>query len=776
MDQYSSNNFREPEVNSLKDYIQLIRLNLLPIILISITGLIVASLYAMNATNIYKTTTVLKISKPKGGGILQAPIIQEFSDWGNDRFIANEIEILESYTLRSKVAKALLDTFALSQDEGRFSLIFNKNAKDNIDPSNFKKIKRKIKYYFNKVVSFVVDQKEYVEKPVGPIKSISELVGVFSKKVIIEQKRGLDIVEISVESPSPDEAQLIANLYAEKYQELDLQYNRLMLVRVKEFLGDQRTDKLVELNLAEDAYKSYQAQGGVIDLSAQSKVLIDQLSSFEAQKNEVKINLTISEKSLKQLEQQLEEQNPKFKDYLENMASESYLKSLQDQIAQMETNRDLAVSRSKTNASATQREVIEDYNNRIAEMKAKRDEKIDVYKASVFATSPEEIKDLTRKVLEEKIKYEAYKSSYRELSQVVKVYEERFNQIPDRSIDLARLERQRKTLEKLYVLVEEKYQEAQINIESIPGNVIIIDAAVLPENPAKPNRMLIVLVGLVLGVGMGIGFAFVKNYMDDTVKTPDDIQKKNIDVLSWIPQIEGIESGYKEFEFIVAKRPDAIPSEAFRALRTRVLYSRAVEKLKLILVTSCAPSEGKTTVTANLGASFAQAGKKTIIMDADLRKPRLHNVFRAERQPGFTDYFFGEYTFEEVIRESEVPNLYYVTAGTIPPNPSEILGSDQMEAFMQKLKEEFDIVLLDSAPVIAVTDSEILSRLVDGTILVVAANETENDLMEKSVELLRHDNGSFIGVVLNKFSYRSGYGNYYKYYYYYTKSDKKKKR
>ncbi|MBI9073421.1 MAG: polysaccharide biosynthesis tyrosine autokinase [Melioribacteraceae bacterium] len=775
MDQYSSNNFREPEVNSLKDYIQLIRLNLLPIILISLTGLFVAGIYALNATNIYKTTTVLKISKPKGGGILQAPIIQEFSDWGNDRFIANEIEILESYTLRSKVAKALLDTFALSQDEERFSLIFNKSAKENIDPSNFSKIKRKLKYYFNKVLNYISNQKEYVEKPVGPVKSISELVGLFSKKVSIEQKRGLDIVNISVESPSPKEAVLIANLYAEKYEELDLHYSRMLLVSVKEFLEGQRKDKLVELNLAEDAFKSYQAQGGVIDLSAQSKVLIDQLANFEAQKNAVKIELTISEKSLTQLKKQLDEQNPKLKDYLESLASESYLKSLQDQIAMMETKRDLAMSRNKS--TSTQKQVVDDYNDKVSELRTKLDEKIEIYKAGVFASSPEEIKGLTKKVLEEEIKYQAYKSSYRELSSVVKDYEERFNQIPDRTIDLARLERKQKTLEKLYILVEEKYQEAQINIESIPGNVVIIDGAILPEHPAKPNRMLIVLVGLVLGVGMGVGFAFVKNFLDDTVKTPDDIQKKNIDVLTWIPLIEGIESGYKEFEFIVAKRPDAIPSEAFRALRTRVLYSRAVENgLKTLLVTSCAPSEGKTTITANLGASFAQAGKKTIIMDADLRKPRLHNVFRADRQPGFTDYFFGESTFEEVIRESEVPNLYFVTAGTIPPNPSEILGSEQMEAFLEKLRDNFDIVLLDSAPIIAVTDSEILSRMVDGTVLVVAANETETDLMEKSVELLRHDKGSFIGVVLNKFSYKSGYGNYYKYYYYYTRPDKKKKK
>ena len=156
-------------------------------------------------------------------------------------------------------------------------------------------------------------------------------------------------------------------------------------------------------------------------------------------------------------------------------------------------------------------------------------------------------------------------------------------------------------------------------------------------------------------------------------------------------------------------------------------------------------------------------------MDCDLRKPRMHTVFKDERYPGFTDYFFGQTTYDQIVRKSEITNLDYITAGTIPPNPSEILGSPQMEAFLRRLREEYDHIVIDSPPIIAVTDSEILSRLVDMTILVVSANVTELDLMEKSVELLTHEQGSFAGVLLNNFSYKSGYGSYYKYYYYYSR-------
>ena len=146
----------------------------------------------------------------------------------------------------------------------------------------------------------------------------------------------------------------------------------------------------------------------------------------------------------------------------------------------------------------------------------------------------------------------------------------------------------------------------------------------------------------------------------------------------------------------------------------------------------------------------------------------MHTVFKTKRFPGFSDYFFGQVKLEEIIHKSDVPNLFYITAGTIPPNPSEILSSSQMVSFLDKLKKHFDIIIIDSPPIIAVTDSEILSRLVDSAILVVSANQTEVELMRKSAELLSHEKNSFIGVLLNNFSFKSGYGSYYKYYYYYS--------
>ena len=749
---FNRNNL-EQDQNSLKDYLNLVWGNILPISLISLACLIAGILYAVNSVDIYESTTVIKLAKPSGS-ILESPIIPEFQDFGSDRFIANEIEILKSYTIREKVAQNLIVKYEESESPEKFHLILNFDT-DSLDDNPITKSVKKIK-------SALSDEYKTVS-----LRSVYSITQVLFSNVLIEQKRGLDIVEITVESPSASEAALIANTYADAYRELNLQYNRQQMISVKKFLDQQREEKLTELVSAEENLKTYQEEGGIIELGEQAKALIEQMTDFESKKNATKIDLTISEKSLSQYKDELAEQNPKLKDYLENLTTEPYLNSLQKQIAELQTKRDL-VKINSSNRSADISKTIADYDKQITELQDKVKDKISIYRAGIFASSPEQIKQLTQKVLEEQIRYQSLNSSFNELDKIVKSYEKRFNQLPKRTIDLARLQREKTGYEKLYLLVEEKYQEALINEQSTPGNVLIIDQARVPKEPSKPNRKLIVLVGLVLGVSLGVGFALVRNYFDNSVKTPEDVQKRNINVLAWIPKIEGINSSNKEFEFIFAKKPDSIPSEAFRALRTRIQFSKIEpNKLKTILVTSSTPREGKTTVS-NLAGSFAHANKKTIIIDCDLRKPRMHTLFEAKRFPGFTDYFFGQATYEEIVQRSKVDNLFFITAGTIPPNPSEIIGSTQMEQFLAKLKKDYDYVIIDSPPVIAVTDSEILSRLVDASILVVSANDTEIDLMEKSVELLKHERGSFIGVLLNNFSYKSGYGSYYKYYYYYS--------
>ena len=310
------------------------------------------------------------------------------------------------------------------------------------------------------------------------------------------------------------------------------------------------------------------------------------------------------------------------------------------------------------------------------------------------------------------------------------------------------------------------------------GNVNIIDAAVLPTVPSKPNRQLIIIMGAILGLALGVGFAFLRNYLDRSIKNPEEIESKGISVLSWVPSIVELkELGSSQLEFIVANKPNATASESFKALRTRVMYSKIGSELKSILVTSSVPSEGKTTVALNLAGSFAQADKKVLLLDCDLRKPRIHSIFETERFPGLSDYLFSNVTLDGIIRSTKLKNLDYITSGTIPPNPSELLGSQQMYDFLQMLKTKYDMLIMDSPPFISVTDAEILSRISDGTILVVQANKTPMEAFLKTYDrIINIDPHKFLGSLLNNFSLKSAYGYYYNYYYYYSRPENVDKR
>lgn len=719
--------------NTFKDYILLIRNNLTPVIIIILVSLAIALIYAVTAKNIYKSQTELKVSKP-GGNILQSPLVPEFSDFGSDRFIANEIEILKSYNLRERVAKALVDSFNNSKDKQNFSLIY----------------------------------KQKFSGPTNKLLTVPQIAALLKNTVSIEQKRGLDIVDITSESPSPTEAALIANIYAKQYRYFNLEINRDQLTFVKNFLDKQRKEKKQELNEAEDILRSYQERGGIIALDQQAQALIEQLSQFEAQKNAAKIELMASDEVLKQYKEELKKQDPRLAEYLESATSETYIKALQEEISQLQINKDLALAKVEPGLDITSK--VKEYDKKIRDLKLKLDEKVKVLKAGILASSPEEVKALSQKIIEEEIKNGSLRTTQSGLADIVKKYEERFNKLPKTSLELARFQRNRESLEKLYTLVEERFQEAVINEQSQPGNVLIIDDARVSENPAKPNRALIVIVGFILGTGLAFGYVFVKNYFDNTIKTPEDIQKRNVNVLAWIPRVEEIGFDTKsKFDFIVSTQPDSISAEAFRSLRTRVQFSKPdKESLKTILITSSAPQEGKTTVAINLAGSFALSNKKTLIVDCDLRRPRLHQILERNKQPGLIDYLVGEFELDQIIYPAKIKGLSLITSGTIPPNPAEMLDSIQMEKFLAEVRNRFDYIILDSPPIVAVTDAEILAKKVDGSIIVASADITETDIFDRAIELLKHDNSVLIGSVLNNFNNKPGYGSFYKYHYYYA--------
>lgn len=228
-----------------------------------------------------------------------------------------------------------------------------------------------------------------------------------------------------------------------------------------------------------------------------------------------------------------------------------------------------------------------------------------------------------------------------------------------------------------------------------------------------------------------------------------------------------------DINLVTIKTPKSPVSEAYRILRTNIQFSSFDNKIKTIVVTSSGPSEGKTTTVCNLGISMAEAQYKTIIVDCDQRKPKVHRIFEISNEKGLSDLLIDEVSIEDVLNKTSVDNLYVLPSGTRPPNPSELLASTKMHQFLDYLKENFDYIVLDAPPIIMVTDAQILSQYSDGCLLVIASGEADKEAAIKAKKLLENVNAKIIGVVLNKLE-RPGRGYYQYYYHYYYGSDNKK--
>jgi len=736
---FDINKYLMANTKSTKDYILLVRNNLKILLLISAVIIALAIIYAIISKDVYKSSLAIKISQ-QGQDILENQGSGYQSIESSDRFIANEIGIIQNYNTRERIARALIDTFDNSSDKSQFKLLSAKEGKG-----------------------------------INGHRSLSEIAGILKSKLTVEQSPGTDVIELSAESGSPYEASLIANAAAEQYKRLNLEINRQHLTNIRTFLEKRAEEKLAELGSSEDTLIRFRERGGIVSLDVQSSGLITQLSQLDAQRDAAKIELMTSSENLKQYKSYLGRQDPNLVKYLEGQTSQAYIEGLQKQIAELQVNRDMAMSMKKSDldVSAKARE----FDARIADLKSKLNEVISALKTNAFTSYPEQIRQVAQRLVEEEINNNALTVKLSQLENIIGRYEQDFRRMPKASIELAQYERKRASIQQLYALVDQKYQEAMINELSQPGNVFIIGKARIPDAPEKPNRMMIILFGLILGPVVAFGYLLIKDYFDNKVKTPIDIEKNDIKYLTWVPNfITNGEEGSAKHELIVINEPDSPASESFRSVRARIRFASADNNnIHTILVTSPAEQEGKTVISMNLAASFAQSDKKTLLIDCDLRRPRIHNVMEVDKKPGLVDYLAGRAKLEDIIRNTKQDKLFYITSGTIPSNPAELLESRAMKNFLAEIKNHFDMVILDSPPIVAVIDAEILSKIADGTILVISADKTEVELMNDAVELIKRDKVAFLGTVLNNFKYRSGYNYYYKYYYSYAGSSNGKK-
>jgi polysaccharide biosynthesis transport protein len=283
--------------------------------------------------------------------------------------------------------------------------------------------------------------------------------------------------------------------------------------------------------------------------------------------------------------------------------------------------------------------------------------------------------------------------------------------------------------------------------------------------PVRPRTLTNTLLAAMIGAMLAVGAAFLIEYLDDTVKTADDINRvTGLSTLGAIARLKEVGGSRQLIAWLKTKAPE---SEAYRTLRTNIQFSSVDKPVKTLLVTSSSPGEGKSTTAANLAVVLAQTGQHVIVVDTDLRRPVLHKVFDVPNNTGLTTALLANDPGKILthLQDTEIDNLSVLTSGPIPPNPSELLGSHRMTALVQTLSELAEIVIFDSPPVLAVTDAAVLARQVDGVLLVADAGHTKEHALAAAVNELQKTGGNVLGVALNRLDARRGY-NYYYYYYY----------
>jgi tyrosine-protein kinase Etk/Wzc len=719
--------------------------------------------FTFTAQPVYEASALVMIREE---GRMQQQIFEVSSFIKQETMINNQVEILKSRTLAEDVIQRLLESpYADSLTVLGKSPNGEKNSLKEWAFSIFK------------------GNKEEMDGP-----TLDDLVKGFREGVIsVAPKRDTDMIELKVLAHSPFEASFVANVWMEAYRDLDIRESRGEISEVRSFLEEKLKDVQAELSASEEALKEYKETQNVAELGAETEQLIKQMADFETMYQEAKTGLEANEKRLAYLKSQLNESQ---KALVASSMSSPVILELQKQLAliigekaayeQQLKGTDFYSEKDPKLLGLEQR--IEGLQNKIVEETQK------MVSSGVASMNPMETSAaLITSIVEIETENTSLKSKTRELLKIVESYNREMNRLPEKSLKLARLQREARVNNNIFIMIREKYEENRIVEAGQIGSVRIVDSAKPPKEPIKPKKKMNLILGFLVGLGLGVGLTFAREYMDASLKSIEDVERVGFSVMGSIPfitpekserQINEINGEVSRIEsrLITHFAPKSPVSEAYRTLRTNVQFSKIDHPIKTVLLTSSGPGEGKSTSVANLAITFAQMGTNTLLVDSDLRRPVLHGIFGVDREPGLTNFLVGKTPLNKTVQKMNVDGLSLITSGILPPNPSEMLGSQSMGQFIQQVSERFDIILFDSPPVIAVTDAAVLGTKLDGIVMVVKSGVTNRDALMRSRILLDNVNAHIFGVLVNGVHVDQMYGSYYYYYHYYYYGDGKHKR
>jgi capsular exopolysaccharide synthesis family protein len=714
-------------------------------IIFSFTFIVLAitAIVTWRATPVYRATIKIQID-PEQSNLLP---FKETAEVGStyaqsQEYLQTQFKVLESQTLAARVIKVL--NLGSNPD-------FTSEAQPTLRSKSIQWLKA------------VLGMSEEEDKDDDPAKveeqKLARLLKIFDKALSTNPIRNSRLVDVSFDGRNPKLAADIANTLADEYIQMNFETKVNATNKASEFLGKQLVDLKAKVEKSEEDLVLFSQQHDIYAISDKENVILQKLSDLNTALTAAQAD-RIHRESIWKIVQQTTPGN--FPDILRN----KLIEDLEANVAS------LRVQQAKLSAA---------FRPGWPEL--------DQVTGQVSEAESQLAGERNKAIRNAETEYRTAVQREKLLSEALAAQKVEANNFNQSSIQYNIIKRQADTEKQLYDGLLQRMKEAGVSAGLKSSNINIVDPAKPQRTPYRPKKVLNLTLGFAIGLLLSICLAFFIEYLDSSVKTPDDIDRYiKLPSLGVIPSAASLlpssrrrllaaaaggtgaktASTQKMIELVTYYDTKSLISEAYRNLRTSVLLSSGSGRPpKMLLVTSSQAGEGKTTTAVNIAITLSQTGEKVILLDCDMRNPRVHRIIGLDNANGMSTFLSGNSDLSSMIQQSEIPNLFAVSAGRVPPNPAELLGSPRMKQGLALLDEYFDHIVIDSPPVLSVTDARILGSLVDGVVLVIKGGETPKEAVQRTKRLLQEVHAHVIGTLLNNVDVHSADYYYYSKYYYY---------
>jgi polysaccharide biosynthesis transport protein len=575
----------------------------------------------------------------------------------------------------------------------------------------------------------------------------------------VVQEKETRIVRLEVEGINADKAALLANTIADTYISWVMEQRLGSTVNAVDWLSGQLDDTSKKLERSEMALHTFRRTNNVLSVSLndQQNVVTEKIKQFSA---------GLSNAQMRRFEVAAE---------LDELRAANRPNPFDAHTGVFANNGSVATLREKYETAVVDRDaLVAKYGVNHPQMQA--------VQARIDSLTAEAHEQLEAMILAQESRLRAVDQVIEKLRSAKQQAQNEGLELTLQAIEYNQLERERMNNEKVHSLLLQRTTETNLTRMFQAAPVRVVDRATVMRSPVRPRLTLTVVLGAFVGLISGVGLAVLRTRMDRSIFGPDDIAAVRVDMLGLVPSIAANDRGLyaqpyggkrkrnrpnnepvQDKDLIVHTHPRSIIAECCRTIRTNLAFMSTDKPLRTLLVASPGPSEGKTTIAASMAITMAQAGRRTLLVDTDLRRPRVHKVFKLPMHLGVTRVLAKELEVEEAIQNTEIENLWVLPSGPIPPNPAELLQTERFAKLIEDLKARFDIVVFDSPPVGVVTDAAVLGPQLDGCLVVVRAEKSTRDTLANAMRALRNVKAHILGVVINEadLSRRRTYKGYY---------------